>query len=298
MHALESCTNFKKTCYYKMSSPSHIHMSDSDDERRDSPTVAPLSYPEDEVLPHATEEETEEEDPSEDDPSEEEPMEDEQEESHSALPTARSERIPLFTPYRIHSSGPRTICTPRKSVRMPQAFSFSLPAHDPYLPSSSSTLPRRSDARKWIWIRATLARWRRKEGNPFSMVGESSVQAQACPITGEPPHHTIPLLIARIVRHETEIESLQDNIEAMPNPEDFEEMQRDVGYIARGYRDVRSSIERLNAKVGGNPDRLSMIEHRLDCIEHSLEQLHVMADTMRDYASFILKGDHLPKKDH
>ncbi|GKG46015.1 hypothetical protein Tco_0498461, partial [Tanacetum coccineum] len=49
-----------------------------------------------------------------------------------------------------------------------------------------------------------------RKGEPRYEMGESS-SAQIHLITGEPIHHTIPLLVARLVHHDDQIEEIRDH---------------------------------------------------------------------------------------
>ncbi|PWA95502.1 hypothetical protein CTI12_AA049980 [Artemisia annua] len=124
---------------------------------------------------------------------------------------------PLFTYHQTTtiplppSSGdiPETVLPPRK-----RSFTILPSPSDPYeqAAAEASNRPkarRRVDARKWSFIPHTLGEWRYEEGSPSTFeLGDSSSMAAArvLPVTREPIHHTIPLLIARMVRHEDRID--------------------------------------------------------------------------------------------
>ncbi|GJR55102.1 hypothetical protein Tco_1405623 [Tanacetum coccineum] len=67
--------------------------------------------------------------------------------------------------------------------------------------------------------------------------GESSTAAHVLPVTGELIHHTIPLLVARMVRHERQIHEMEDHMEELPL-ERFEAMKQDI----KGLRDDMASL--------------------------------------------------------
>ena len=75
---------------------------------------------------------------------------------------------------------------------------------------------RRIDARLWSFLLSYISHWRAEEGTPSaSELGESSstTTPRVLPITGEPVHHTVPLLAARLVRHENRIDAVQNFID-------------------------------------------------------------------------------------
>ncbi|GKB81132.1 hypothetical protein Tco_0948027, partial [Tanacetum coccineum] len=59
--------------------------------------------------------------------------------------------------------------------------------------------------------------WRYQEGSPSTFeLGESSSAAHVLLVTNEPVHHIISLLLARLVRHEDQIEEIRDHLEEIP----------------------------------------------------------------------------------
>ena len=70
---------------------------------------------------------------------------------------------------------------------------------------------RRVDARRWSFLLPLLQYWRSQEGAPNAReLGENSFSAASriLPVTGEPIHHTIPLLAARLARHEDRLDDI------------------------------------------------------------------------------------------
>ncbi|PWA34408.1 hypothetical protein CTI12_AA619420 [Artemisia annua] len=91
------------------------------------------------------------------------------------------------------------------------------PKHRTYLVRPTSTDPgirtenrrrrrtyKRVNSRNWSFLLPIIRYWRSQEGNPSKReLGESSASLpKILPVTGEPIHHTIPLLATRIARHE------------------------------------------------------------------------------------------------
>ena len=78
---------------------------------------------------------------------------------------------------------------------------------------------RRVDARKWSSLLPPLRYWRSQEGAPSAReLGEnsSSTASRILPVTGEPIHHTIPLLAARLARHEDRLDDIMSIIDDFP----------------------------------------------------------------------------------
>ncbi|GJX83631.1 hypothetical protein Tco_0333112 [Tanacetum coccineum] len=69
---------------------------------------------------------------------------------------------------------------------------------------------RRVDARRWYFVKDKIDNWRHQEGEPRYEMEEGPL-AQIHPITGEPIHRTIPLLVARLVRLDRQIEEIHDH---------------------------------------------------------------------------------------
>ena len=98
--------------------------------------------------------------------------------------------------------------TPRKWViRRPHIYSTHALAGIP-----RHRRGRMLEVRRWDWIPDTLRRWRETEGTPSSTyeVGEPS---QILPITGEPIERTVPIVIARLARHDVDIQRIREDRE-------------------------------------------------------------------------------------
>ncbi|GJX54764.1 hypothetical protein Tco_0283133 [Tanacetum coccineum] len=66
------------------------------------------------------------------------------------------------------------------------------------------------EACRWNFVNDGIDTWRQQEGEPRYEMGESSL-AHIHPITSEPIHRTIPLLVARLVHHDEQIEEIRDH---------------------------------------------------------------------------------------
>ncbi|GJQ94690.1 putative reverse transcriptase domain-containing protein [Tanacetum coccineum] len=97
-----------------------------------------------------------------------------------------------------------------------------------------------------MWVQPTLCTWRDEEGSPNVFeFGESSTAAHVLPVTSELIHRTIPLLVARMVRHERQIHEMEDHMEELLL-ERFEAMKQDI----EGLRDdMASSYEAKRAQL-------------------------------------------------
>lgn len=127
----------------------------------------------------------------------------------------QSERVPSFRPYRLYPGGPLKMLTPRKSVHPPQNETFASPAIEPTVTASW-----RVHARKWNWVPDQVQSWRDEDEVPIiPETGESSTTTPIPPLTQEPVHHIIPVLIARLVRHESRIDQLAYDQEVLPSSE-------------------------------------------------------------------------------
>ncbi|GJV05092.1 hypothetical protein Tco_1338661 [Tanacetum coccineum] len=169
----------------------------------------------------------------------------------SKIPSLSSPPLSLFP----SSSSPSPLLLPSSSRKKPR--SPSLPASPsvspsplalPPLPSPPSALVppppevailetlattaplrlrRMVEACRWSFASDGIQTWRHQEGEPIYEMGEHS-SAEIHPITSEPIHRTIPLLVARLVCHNDQIEEIRDH-------------QREIS-IGRSESDVRIEI--------------------------------------------------------
>ncbi|GKE99350.1 hypothetical protein Tco_0022701 [Tanacetum coccineum] len=169
----------------------------------------------------------------------------------SKIPSSSSPPLSLFP----SSSSPSPLLLPSSSRKKPR--SPSLPASPlvspsplalPPLPSPPSALVppppevailktlattaplrlcRMVEACRWSFASDGIQTWRHQEGEPRYEMGEHS-SAEIHPITSEPIHRTIPLLVTRLVCHNDQIEEIRDH-------------QREIS-IGRSESDVRIKI--------------------------------------------------------
>nr|GEW17303.1 putative reverse transcriptase domain-containing protein [Tanacetum cinerariifolium] len=86
---------------------------------------------------------------------------------------------------------------------------------------------------------------------PLPPLGESS-STHVLPMTGEPVHYTMPLLAARLIRHDGQIEEIYDHLEEIPL-ERFEGMEHAIRIL---YDDMRNMSV---AKQGMNPSAIEQL---------------------------------------
>nr|GEX16301.1 hypothetical protein [Tanacetum cinerariifolium] len=119
---------------------------------------------------------------------------------------------------------------------------------------------RRVDARCWNFVKHEIDNWRHKEGEPRYEMEEGPL-AQIHPITGEPIHRTIPLLVARLVHLDRQIDENYVH-------------RREVS-VAR-VETSEQEIEALRARAGTNRGTNRTLSFKLriqslDCISVSVE---------------------------
>ncbi|PWA73975.1 hypothetical protein CTI12_AA255070 [Artemisia annua] len=91
-----------------------------------------------------------------------------------------------------------------------------------------------------------------QEGTPTNKeLGEgSSVAApRILPVTREPIHHTIPLLAARLVRHEDRLDAIATLVNNIPN-EQVEVMSAEIEQLVMEHLEMGAMMEQLNTQFG------------------------------------------------
>lgn len=162
--------------------------------------------------------------------------------------------------YQQTTSVPLSSTTPPMASPVRMAHSVPLPPYQrtSYVrPSPSAPLTRvyrrrtrrRVDARKWTFLLPIIRYWRSQEGAPRTReLGESSfTSSRILPVTGEPIHHTVPLLAARLVRHENRIDALASMMNDHP-PENIEFLAEDVETLGISQLKLEEMMEQLNAQ--------------------------------------------------
>ena len=166
-------------------------------------------------------------------------------------------------------------------------------------PSSSASLVRtetgrqrtrkRVNARKWSFLLPIIRYWRSQEGAPRAReLGESSSTAsRIIPVTGEPIHHTVPLLAARLVRHEDRIDAIATMINNYP-PEHIEILAEDVEKLVMGQLALEDMIERMSAQFGEAMEFIGMLCTAstttgtiLETMDRELEIFGIQNETLR-----------------
>nr|GEU75583.1 hypothetical protein [Tanacetum cinerariifolium] len=169
--------------------------------------------------------------------------------SRHALLVFPGQEIPVRTPYKRHPNGVRRTLTLRKMVHPPFTFPPVIEAaiakevvalsSERYKSSVLSSSPLPLPSCKRCRLPSPLApapapapappppplpsnmippykRVRYQEGaSSMFELGESS-SAHIIPMTGEHIHHTIPLLVTRLVRHEAQIKRIKVHLEELP----------------------------------------------------------------------------------
>ncbi|GKA92874.1 hypothetical protein Tco_0814799 [Tanacetum coccineum] len=175
-----------------------------------SPAYAPASDDDTELLEEAGPEESSEEVPSKEDPFEKDPSEEDEPLAAKATPTPPTQTPP-------------TILTPVIQPRGQISFRRSSPSLLPSLTVPSLPPPAMPPPLQEVQevITTTAGYYRRDYDRGYYTctslkIGESSTAAHILLVTGEPIHHTIPLLVARLARHKGRIEEIHDHLEEIP----------------------------------------------------------------------------------
>ena len=119
---------------------------------------------------------------------------------------------------------------------------------DPYYHAKTIHKARkRVNARKWSFLIPILKYWRSQEGTPTNRElgeGSSFAASRILPITGEPLHRTIPLLAARLVRHEDRLDAIATLVNNIPN-EQVEILSAEVGQLVMENLEMGNMIGQL-----------------------------------------------------
>ena len=199
----------------------------------------------------------------------------------SSGPIRRSKQAPLIQPYDPITAG-KNICegtassvepeilpslfyqttrVPKTNNNQTSVTTFSAPL--PYRPRNHQIRPTSSDpyyhartnqrarkrvnARNWSFLPPILRYWRSQEGAPTKRElgeGSSFAASRILPITGEPLHRTIPLLAARLVRHENRLDAIATLVNNIPN-EQVGVMATEIEQLVMGQLEMGSMMENL-----------------------------------------------------
>ena len=149
---------------------------------------------------------------------------------------------------------------------------------------------RRVDARKWSFLLPILQYWRSQEGAPSAReLGESSSSAASriLPVTGEPIHHTIPLLAARIARHEDRFDDIVRVIDDFPL-EQIEAIGEDVGNLEIGQLAMEESFELMSTHLEGAIETIRtlggiaiMMQGEIDSQDDEIDRMSIQVLNLR-----------------
>ncbi|PWA45819.1 hypothetical protein CTI12_AA514240 [Artemisia annua] len=92
---------------------------------------------------------------------------------------------------------------------------------------------------------------RSQEGAPSTReLGESSSSAisRTLPVTGEPLHHTVPLLAARLVRHEDRLDDIVDILDEFPR-EHIENLADEVENLMIGQLAMEAAFGHVGTRL-------------------------------------------------
>jgi hypothetical protein len=159
------------------------------------------------------------------------------------------------------------------TVPTPSPASSPIPSPSS-VPTETPTSPgihRLVDARRWSFLLECIRRWRFIEGSPRAAdLGEGS--SAVLPVTGEPIHHTIPLLAARLVRHEDRLDELLSVIEDI-SLERIKIMQEEVENLVVHRTTLETVFEMMGTEIEEAQATITEFGHRLDVQRHEMEDL-------------------------
>lgn len=203
--------------------------------------------------------------------------------------TTSPRRTPSFRTILHKDKGPRIMYVARKKVH----------------------LPRKPSKRTWGWLPYRLQAWREEEMVPTtSEVGESSTTTPIPPITQEPVHHTVPVLAARMVRHESRIDKLENEL----SPDGLELLQHQISesgdhisHLLHTISTMREEISELrdeatnlsqrvvqsNRRAELAEQRNDMLERRVTAIEQDLERVGTLGNIITQMADAVTAIDRL-----
>ncbi|PWA65416.1 jacalin-like lectin domain, Transposase-associated domain protein [Artemisia annua] len=125
--------------------------------------------------------------------------------------------------------------------------------------------------------RKQLQNRKSQEGAPTAKeLGESSYRAtsRTIPITGEPIHHTVPLLAARLVRHEDRLDAIATILNNFPN-ELVEILASEVDKLIIDQQATETAIEQLSTQFGESMEFIGILcsaSTTLDSIMASMDR--------------------------
>ncbi|PWA44212.1 cytochrome P450 [Artemisia annua] len=139
-----------------------------------------------------------------------------------------------------------------EDLDMSEKYGITVHRKYPLLVTANPRTRKRVDARKWSFLLPILHYWRSQEGAPNAReLGESSSNAASriLLVTGEPIHHTIPLLAVRLVRHEDRLDAIANIINNFPR-EHVEVLAGEVDKLVISQLAMETMIEEMGTQFG------------------------------------------------
>ena len=172
---------------------------------------------------------------------------------------------------------PTTFYTQTTTVPIPSPTSSPIPSPPP---AATETTPsprahRRVDARRWSFLLEAIRLWRFVEGSPrASELGEGP--SAVIPVTGEPIHHTVPLLAARLVRHEDRIDELVSIIEEI-SLDRIENMEEEVTNLVVHRVALDRVFQMMGTEIEETMDTVTELGHRISAQNYAMQEMREMA---------------------
>ncbi|GKB15385.1 hypothetical protein Tco_0849308 [Tanacetum coccineum] len=109
-----------------------------------------------------------------------------------------------------------------------------------------------------------LCTWGAEEGLPRRLeAGKSSKATYTHSVTRQLIHHTVPLLVARMTRHEREIYAHQDHMDKLPL-ERLETMQQEIDGSYTISKATQEHVETLQATLQTSREEITDLQFHLD----------------------------------
>ncbi|GJR02029.1 hypothetical protein Tco_0525013 [Tanacetum coccineum] len=149
-------------------------------------------------------------------------------------------------------SPPSHMLPPRKKFR--DAPAISSQQYTPAKATVNTPIPRLGlipDDSPWAGLRSQIQYWRECEGAPNTFeINESSVAAapHVLPVTSKTIKQNIPLLVARLSRHDGVIDQVYDYLEKI-SPEHVEEIEDDIKTLQARLRSTEDEVTTLRGRV-------------------------------------------------
>ena len=144
----------------------------------------------------------------------------------------------------------------------------------------------RMSTRNWSFLLPILRYWRSQEGAPSKReLGESSASLpKRLPVTGEPITHTIPLLAARIARHEDRLDDIVTIMKGLP----CAHITEDVNHLIIGQMAMEGRIEQMKTEFSESMEFIAALCSAstatgdvLTSFDHELEKISAQNFSLR-----------------